>query len=340
MNTEVLENPNNEVCEEIKSYVDKIGDAIRALEDMGYDTKEIYKLHGMLKYEILNQETIEQIANSEFKDKLQRDLKIFSETIGEQLKLLDKNKEEIKKLNESHEKLKNSHNEIKKPSLDLKNDFRNTSAKIKSAILVFISAISIYGGVKLGKKTIQDFHTGYKTTEYTFVSTGLESEKVSYKAKENFSRGVVIIDYSKADSKGNRIKKTYVLRNMASTDYDYLMSLDFGDATPTRTEIVNDPEANEISKDAFRSYSFEVNDYTQTGRAKRGLGPNIMTIVLLAVEATSLITLLYTLNEFHYSETLLYFSDIVIDIANDTRSLIKYKIALKSSLKELKLNKK
>ena len=132
----------------LKDFVNKLNDLIYKLNELDYDTKELYKVHDMLRYEVLNEEYVKKLCDNHLLDDTAKKIRVYDSILTDLSDQLDE-------LHSKHFKKKDEaiYFTINKPTRDRRDPISKRSA-IFHTISVLLSMALVAGvGHELKKES-------------------------------------------------------------------------------------------------------------------------------------------------------------------------------------------
>ncbi len=326
---QLLENKYDKDYKTIKNFLNSINDSIRSFGDNGYDTKDIYVLYDMLRYEVLSDDNIKRLSKMGLTDDVITELNTFNGLISDLNKEYIQSKESLDKTNKRIEELGED-----KPIPDYDKDTIKPSRVLSRALasIIMISPYAIGGTLEAGNIYIH--MRSPKVTEYTIDSTGKQSEKNRYDWES--SNTITIEEYSEKNDSGFRLKRDYVIDNGIALNKDILNELDLTLLEPQSASLISESELVDAPDGSFRVGHFEVQNKDEMGKTTDFL---LVSFINWTLIITSL-NLMYGVSMYYRLGGLSSASFLISDTYQNLINLAKYKIAMKKYLKELKVNEK
>ena len=332
----MLEEQNKDIEEAtkvIKDYLNTINDSLKVLDENGYNTKDIYAIYDMLRYDLLNNKNIEEFYSKDLLEEITKKLNTYNYLLNNIVKELNVNSELLLK-NESkqyeiNEKLTKNNPKYRKLDTKIKD-------KTRFAILSLLTASNLIGGAITINKTVDSVYKSPLVDEYNIDSLGHHSHSVRY--DKRFDSNYIIDDYSKCDEEGNRTKKTYVLPSVDVLNSEALKDMDLSKLEPVNVTTVNVEWIDKITKDEYRDCHYEIQNTKLSGKTtdvksneKNGL------VGVIIIECLTILTFqLILINKFADMEIhgdIPY--NLLENIYKNNIKLAKYKIMLSKELKKL-----
>ena len=322
---QVLDEQYEKDYKTIKGFLNTINDNVRSLGDNGYDTKDIYVIYDMLRYEILSDSNIRKLNENGMTDDIIAKLNTFNGLINDLTKDYIKNK---KSLDEANERIRELSED--KPVYNKKSVYIGCLEEELVAVALLLAPILI--SVPLEKKIIKHTFRAPKVTEYTIDSTGKLSEEIRYDREHTDT--LTIEEYTEKNNSGFRLQKKYVIDKGAVTDAESLDSIDLTGLQPEFTSLIPDSELGDVPSDSFRVGRFEVENKDEMGKTTDVAYSEFIFLTAAIALCDFLIygLLLENLYIEDFNDTIALFTNII--------NFAKYKIVLKKYLKELKVTDK
>ena len=330
----------NETIKIVKSFLNSINDNIYILTNNGYDTKDVYLLYDMLRYELLTEEQIEALYLNNKTDELIKKINVFDnlfKSLTDELSVNEKKKDKI-------ENKINNYAKATRNRTDLEEYDRIDILKASLAVLLTSASILVPSyGVFFANKLLR------KAPETTTIEVDTENKYNSsvdyYHYGLFFENNSIIEEYLPVDESGHRIKKTYILndKNIINIkNSDDLSKIDLSSITPSSETIVFDEEVNNKSTDVYRRVTYREinNEIHKSGKLYDGYAIFeycVTLIIIIFISMFIIISLQSVLKKVGIMQDALYFIE---DIYDHLITITKYKIALKKYLNKLNLLEK
>ena len=328
----VLNKPTN-YYKVIKKYLDEINDVIKLIEDYGYSTKELYITFDMLRYELLTKDNIEKNYTEDEILSIIKELDIFCSLLSNLKIELYKNTGLI--FNTSARKVKTN----KTPKYE-KLYMPNTTKKTITSLA--ITAFMI-GNIFASKYAFNKGADAREVTTYSVDTFGTLDRSKEFSHDYDYSKKLVIVDYSEEGPTGLRVKREYEFDNygdLINLDTRELLKRDFSQLEPSSVELVYDKEINEKTNETYRRIEVRGVNKGKVGKDYRSGIESALITFSMNILLFSLVSIaICTLDE-EYEEGFKYLRENSGIIYRNLISLLKYKIELQKELKEAKLVEK
>ena len=309
----------------IKGFLNTINESLRNISECGYDTKDLYILYDMVRYDILSDDNIKLLYNNRLLEDYIIKLNTFDGLLRELSNELRENK---KTLNEKEKNIKEI--ESNKPTYEKMDITSNEIKRSIATLLMAITPLTIFS--TMGGKVLYDISHAPKVEEYSMDSSGKRDISIRY--DKHYKEGLSIIEYRKSKEPGFVLKKEYLLKDANEIKGDTLEELDLSELNPVDFSLIIESEAPEFKGDVFREGYFEIMDENQIGKAT-----NIDTIALcLDAFMYTASVILFTL--YGYAVITEVGKDSIGKVHKSLVNLAKYKMALRKHLKELNVEEK
>ncbi len=316
----------------IKNFLNTMNDSLRLLADNGQDTKELYQIFDMLRYEVLSDERIGKLYYAHKTDDIIKTLNIFNGLLTDLIKqgieakgLKSEEELEIEKYEKNIKKLNR-----------LKPDRYDRAGAIKDAIYKTWISLGVIAGIVTGTSIYKAAINGPATLEYSIDSEGhIEEQHHRYPVEEE-NQKVIISDYYLEEGKTTAIERIYELNIDSNliTSKEELDQIDLSLFTPVDVRIVNNE--NGVSGH-YRTYNVlrqeegNIVHYDEMALSDKIIAGAVCTTLGLVVDI--IIGLL--------PATIQMTEEALFDFCfvKYIMSLVKYKSALKKELNELNTSK-
>ena len=348
MNSSVLENDEDfEKSKQIvKYFLNEILASIVLIEESGYDCKDIYDLYDLLRYDILSDKNIDKLYSEGQISEYIKKLNIYNSLIKDltndlknKRELIIRKKDRLEYLNEKKT------NKTNKLDLSFKHNKRLYASILLTAGIItgnIFQTKAFYNGLnsKLNKEP--------EVKKYSFDTLGHMQTDTRYDS--NYNEYYTIEDYSLPDESGNRLRKTYYLKDILVKDPESLKKIDLSVIEPDETEIVY----SDIVKDSnveYRTLSYEIQNKNIIDYSTEKSTSDDILLRLLAFCFNAMLMCLYVMlvnlilqEKFQIDLDDLYFysdlDDFYDDFYHNIINISKQKIFLRKTLKEIKKTEK
>ncbi len=312
----------------IKNFLNTMNDSLRLLSNNGVDTKDLYQIFDMLRYEVLSDESIGKFYYAHKTDDIIKTLNIFNGLLTD---LIRQGIDAKSLLSEEDIRIKKYERKISNLNYHKPDKYDRGSA-IRDAIFKAWMSLGLIAGILTGAAAYKSTINGPATLEYSIDSGGhIEEQHHHYPIKEEQQK-ITITDYYLEEGSDTAIERVYEL----SLDSDLIMSremleqLDLSLFTPVDVRIVNNVDGE---SGHYRTYNVlmqeegNIVNYDEVALYEKVLAGIACTILGMAVDI--FVGIIPAIIQFLDDELFeFYFVKYIMN-------LVKYKAALKKELKEL-----
>ena len=265
----------------VKTFLNDINDSIYLLKQNGYDTKDLYVVYDMLRYEVLSDKNIAILYRQGRGQEIVQKLKTYNGLVSDLTEQLNASRELKNEHDEELNKINSKIKSLRKPekSLDT-SDMFNGIVSIALAATTFLTAkISYY---------LYKSEFSVPQTEYYKVDTENNVSESKEFIKDTPEAEVLIEEYLETDNSGHRIKRVYSLNPTADMDInsEELMDIDLSKLKPISEEMVLDKKINDLNKDYYR-----VLKSTQINEEEKGIAKGEIAYKIFIITACTIIGL-------------------------------------------------
>ncbi len=315
----------------IKKFLNSINDSLRLMTIEGYDTKDLYTLYDMLRYEVLSDKGIRLLFEQGLIEEYIIKLNTFNALLTDLTKQLKENRTSLMETKDEKKELEKNRPQYDKRYVDY-------HAVIGSTIGALITLLPIGAGIFAEKELARYTFNSPQVIEYTVSSDGKSEESIKY--DRNHSDNLTIKVYSANDNSGFRLQETYVIENGKSITSDQLNSIDLSSLEPIDTRLVSESEFANIPQGEYRVANFEIFNEDIIGRTT-DVDPFLFVLETILIVC---LTILLLIGIAALSEIFNVYAFFDVDeygnIYHNLINLSKYKIALRKYLKQMDLNDK